>query len=284
MNDETQIAAMRAALAQWQSFDNWWQQVASGAEQVSGSMLNSKHNSTTGTFFHTDLVQAGPVDRPHGGFFAPITSDNRNEMIAALFDGKGQWVNDFLTPTVLSNPFAAEPAYSEAQRAAFEGAYDRLMVGFLDSTYDATENLDLYSFSDGMTRDQTVTDHELWALLDRHGFKADLDAMGDDLAKRFVMLSGGVIQGIIDYESRNNDGLTYNIYEPSEFDGLWSPEAINAVVELHKQNTGRTGSEEALFNDAVDTMEDLCTNSVNHTFRIPTSRDDSVRCFNGQCR
>jgi hypothetical protein len=278
MTDNAMLQAIQDTLSHWGSLDNWWVRVADGSQARAFSAVNS----TSGVFFNSGLVAHDFEGTAFSGFFPAISPENRNDVIAALFANErdqGQWLINYLDN---NEGLLARFTSRNPQQQAFIDAYNRLTVGFLDDSDGREGDFRLDAFTSGITRDQTLTDREFWQLLNAHGFRDDLQRMGEPLARQWLMFAGGAIQGVMDYE-RRIDAISFQRFTPDEFEGLWSVDARQQIANAVR-SIGLRGSDDALFERAMMDMEERCGNSRDHTFTPPTTPDASVRCFDGHCR
>jgi hypothetical protein len=163
-------------------------------------------------------------DGEYGGYFLPIAAD-MNAALSALFPkDNGTWVQDYLKKGTLP----ADP-----QKQAFVKGLDRWMGNMLNGQFPSSVNPMVASSFISAARDQTYTAKEHATLLNKGNFSVDLDQMGPH-AMPFVLLTGGITQGILDFESRDSYGVARR-YDAAEFKPFLSS-AAKANVQQSNGN------------------------------------------------
>lgn len=191
--------------------------------------------STGGVFFNPDIREDGPSGK-HGGFFPAITEQNREAAIRRLLKDQpdnSQWFVDYINK--------GKNDGLSAEQEQFVASYDRFMSSFLDSRSELGEPQEVTKpgvftsedFARMATKDQTLTDAEYRKLMKEGDLDEDVEKMGS-LGLPFIYLTGGIVQGAIDYETEDGplSGLE-GVYLTKELEPFYSSEAKR---QLEKKN------------------------------------------------
>jgi len=166
---------------------------------------NHVSTAQTGAYFLPDLQKESFRGGKYGGFFAPVSHDSLPQTVATLFadqPDKGQWLLDYLKygePSLIDRFKNTRPTLTDQQQL-FVKRFDEMMLSLLNGQMSTARTMAANAFIP-IFRDETITDKELYGLLQRVGIDKDLQRMGDPLAMQWVLFTGGVLQGLADYES-----------------------------------------------------------------------------------
>lgn len=241
--------------------------------------LGDVSSSRSGAFYLPVLQQRSQQGGQYGGFFAPVSHTNYETTVATLFadsEDKGQWLLDYLAkgaPTSLDTMLGTRKALTPQQQL-FVKRFDEVMVGFLDGNLADPKSRALRSFELIATfYDETLTDKELYQVINRIGMQEDLKQMGDPLGMQWVMFTGGVVQGIADFEAPPSASVAPGTriasrYSPSEFRPFYSPAAQTALFNANRNTIGGWGKSSFAdgLPDYVGFMESICGSNPDWIF------------------
>jgi hypothetical protein len=166
-----------------------------------------------------------------GGFFPPVTSENQEAAIRAIFadtPDQGQWLLDYIA----ARPELAREFITDEQIGPhLRGIYEELGLSAQQRAFlDATLLLDAASFTaDGRAfngydisiyrADGTVTQGEMYDMMANWLPARYMEQMGDLLVP-FVQYNGGLMQGRADAETVNGSGAVSSRHLLEELDTM----------------------------------------------------------------